>query len=199
MKRLLLALALLCAAWPLAAEPTQPGVYAKLYTNKGVITARIEYQKVPVIAENFVRLAEGSVEWRIPNTENWVTKPLYRDIPFHRVVEKFVVQTGDPTGTGYGGPGFYLRDQFHPKLLHDKAGILSMANHGPGTNGSQFFITLNEAPWLDGKHSVFGEVVEGLDVVFQIKQGDRLEKVEILRIGPEAKEFAQGVKQREGK
>lgn len=197
MKRLILFLALFGSVFSLNAEPQEPGIYAKLFTNKGVILAKIEYQKVPVIAENFVRLAEGGTQWRIPNTEKWVTRPLYQDIRFHRVVDDFVIQTGDPTGTGYGGPGFYVRDQFHPKLLHKGAGVLSMANHGPGTNGSQFFITLNEAPWLDGKHAVFGAVIEGLEVVKKIKQGDRLQKVEILRIGPEAQKFAQGITQRE--
>ncbi|MDT8447971.1 MAG: peptidylprolyl isomerase [bacterium] len=194
MKRWFLMIGLICLALPALAAELPAGLYAKIHTNKGVVTAKLYFQEVPSIVENFVRLAEGTIKWRVPNTEDWVTRPLYQDIPFHRVVDDFVVQTGDPTGTGYGGPGFYIPDEFNPKLVHNGAGVLSMANHGPGTNGSQFFITLNQAPWLDGKHAVFGQVVDGLPVVFKIKQGDRLVKIEILRQGPSATQFAAGMK-----
>jgi len=128
---------------------------------------------------NFTGLAEGSKEWTDPRSGRKVTQPYFDGTVFHRVIDGFMIQGGDPLGQGTGGPGFTFADEFHPKLRHSKAGMLSMANRGPNTNGGQFFITLAATPWLDDKHSVFGEVVEGMDVVKKIgstatsKPGDR--------------------------
>jgi len=166
------------------------GLFAEIKTSRGVIEAELFYKEVPSIVENFVRLSEGTLKWRIPNTKTWVTKPLYHHIPFHRVIKDFMIQTGDPTGTGYGGPGFYIPDEFSPNLLHNQPGRLSMANHGPGTNGSQFFITHVPTPWLDGKHSVYGQVIKGQDIVNAIQKGDYLESITIRRVGKRAEKFA---------
>jgi peptidyl-prolyl cis-trans isomerase A (cyclophilin A) len=125
-------------------------------------------QEVPNTVANFVGLAEGTKEWTDPNTHEKVTKPFYDGIVFHRVIEGFMIQGGDPLGQGIGGPGYKFADEFHPSLRHSKAGILSMANAGPNTNGSQFFITLAPTPHLDNRHSVFGEVTGGMDVVRRI-------------------------------
>lgn len=128
---------------------------------------------------NFVGLAEGSQEWTDPRSGKKVKQPYFNGTIFHRVIAGFMIQGGDPLGQGTGGPGYTFADEFHPKLRHDKAGILSMANRGPNTNGGQFFITLAATPWLDNKHSVFGEIVDGMDVVRKIgstptsKPGDR--------------------------
>ena len=128
---------------------------------------------------NFTGLAEGSKEWTDPRSGRKVTQPYFDGTVFHRVIDGFMIQGGDPLGQGTGGPGFTFADEFHPKLRHSKAGMLSMANRGPNTNGGQFFITLAATPWLDDKHSVFGEVVDGMDVVKKIgstatsKPGDR--------------------------
>ena len=154
-------------------------IYATFKTSVGDIVVRLLAEKAPKTVENFVGLAEGTKEWTDPRTRRTEKKPLYDGTLFHRVIDGFMVQGGDPLGSGTGGPGYRFSDEFHPTLRHAKAGILSMANSGPNTNGSQFFITLVPTPWLDNKHSVFGEVVEGMDVVKKIgstptsKPGDK--------------------------
>jgi len=162
------------------------GLYAKIKTNKGDILARLEYDKTPGTVANFVALAEGN---HPDVSAEHKDKKYYDGLTFHRVIDNFMIQGGDPTGTGAGGPGYKFDDEIHPDLKHDSPGILSMANAGPGTNGSQFFITHEATPWLDGKHTVFGKVVEGQDVVNKIAQGDNIENVEIIRVGEEAKKF----------
>jgi peptidyl-prolyl cis-trans isomerase A (cyclophilin A) len=144
------------------------GVYAQFVTSEGTFTVRLFDQEAPKTVENFVGLAEGTKQWTDPRTNQKVTRPYYDGVIFHRVIDKFMIQSGDPLGQGIGGPGYNFNDEFHPKLRHDKAGILSMANRGPNTNGGQFFITLGPTPHLDDRHSVFGEVTEGMDVVRKI-------------------------------
>ena len=161
------------------------GLYAKFHTSKGEILVALEFEKTPGTVGNFVGLAEGNLE----NEAKPQGNPYYDGLVFHRVIPDFMVQGGDPKGTGVGGPGYQFEDEIHPDLKHDRPGILSMANAGPGTNGSQFFITHVATPWLDGKHTVFGHVVEGQDVVDAIKQGDKIEKLEIVREGDAAKNF----------
>ncbi len=149
-------------------EPTLPGVYAQFVTSEGPFTVRLFDQEAPNTIENFVGLAEGTKEWTDPRTNKKVSTPYYDGVIFHRVIKGFMVQSGDPLGQGIGGPGYKFKDEFHPTLRHSKAGILSMANSGPNTNGGQFFITLGATPHLDDRHSVFGEVVEGMEVVSKI-------------------------------
>ena len=158
------------------------GIYAKISTPKGAITLKLEHEKTPMTVANFVGLAEGTLE----NTAKENDTPYYDGLTFHRVIADFMVQGGDPTGTGAGGPGYQFEDEIHPDLKHDRPGTLSMANAGPGTNGSQFFITHGATTWLDGKHTVFGYVVEGQEVVDAVSQGDAMETVEIVRVGQEA-------------
>ncbi|WP_439027462.1 peptidylprolyl isomerase [Haloarchaeobius sp. DT45] len=142
---------------------------ATIHTNRGDIEVELYDERVPNTVENFVGLATGEKAWSDPETGETIEgEPLYEDVIFHRVIEGFMIQGGDPTGTGRGGPGYQFDDEFHEDLSHDGPGILSMANAGPNTNGSQFFITLDATPHLDGKHSVFGKVVDGMDVVEEI-------------------------------
>ena len=145
-----------------------PGVYAQFITSEGNFTVHLFDQEAPKTVQNFIGLAEGTKEWTDPRTNKKVKQPYYNGIIFHRVIKGFMIQGGDPLGQGIGGPGYTFADEFHPKLRHSKMGILSMANRGPNTNGGQFFITLAPTPHLDDRHSVFGEVVEGLDVVQKI-------------------------------
>jgi len=161
------------------------GLYGKLETSKGDILIQLEFQKTPGTVANFVALAEGKQE----NSAKDLGTPYYDGLKFHRVIADFMIQGGDPQGTGAGGPGYNFDDEFHPELKHNKPGTLSMANAGPGTNGSQFFITHGETAWLDNKHTVFGYVVEGQDVVNKIKQGDLINHVEIIREGEDAEAF----------
>lgn len=161
------------------------GLYAKFHTSQGEILVALEFEKTPGTVGNFVGLAEGDLE----NEAKPQGTPYYDGLIFHRVIPNFMIQGGDPKGTGVGGPGYQFEDEIHPDLTHSGPGILSMANAGPGTNGSQFFITHVETPWLDGKHTVFGHVVEGQSVVDAIKQGDKIEKLEIIREGDAAKNF----------
>jgi len=154
-------------------RPVQPiskaNPTATLHTNHGDITVELFEERAPNTVGNFIGLATGSKEWTDPETGDTVeNQPLYDDVLFHRVIDDFMIQGGDPTGTGRGGPGYQFDDEFHDELTHDSAGILSMANSGPNTNGSQFFITLDATPHLDGKHSVFGQVTDGMDVVEEI-------------------------------
>ena len=165
-------------------EQLQEGLYAKIHTDKGSITLSLHYTQAPMTVSNFVGLAEGTLNLKEPG------KPYYNGLVFHRVINDFMIQTGCPQGTGTGGPGYTFPDEFCDDLKHTGPGILSMANAGPGTNGSQFFITHVPTPWLDGKHSVFGAVVDGMDVVNAIEQGDAMKSVEIIRIGEEAKSLA---------
>jgi peptidyl-prolyl cis-trans isomerase A (cyclophilin A) len=137
-------------------------------TTLGRFTVELFDAQAPKTVANFVGLAEGSKEWTHPKTGQRAKTPFYNGIVFHRIIDGFMIQGGDPLGQGYGGPGYQFEDEFHPDLRHDRAGILSMANAGPNTNGSQFFITLGPTPHLDRRHTVFGAVTEGLDVVEQI-------------------------------
>ncbi len=163
----------------------QDGLYAKFKTTKGDILINLEYQKTPGTVGNFIGLAEGNIENQaIPQG-----KPYYNGLKFHRVIPDFMIQGGDPQGSGAGGPGYQFDDEIHPDLKHDGPGVLSMANAGPGTNGSQFFITHVETSWLDGKHTVFGKVLEGQDVVNSVAQGDLIDEIEIIRVGAEAESF----------
>ena len=161
------------------------GIYAKFNTAKGSILVKLTHDLTPGTVGNFVALAEGNMENKIKPQG---TK-FYDGLNFHRVIPDFMIQGGCPQGTGTGDPGYKFDDEFHQDLRHDTPGVLSMANSGPGSNGSQFFITHIATPWLDNKHTVFGNVVEGQDVVDAIAQGDKLETLEIIRVGDEAKNW----------
>ena len=167
-----LVLGLLCGSGARAQEKKGP-VYATLKTGMGDIVIQLFEEKAPKTVANFVDLATGAKEWTDPKTRSLVKRSLYNGTIFHRVIPGFMIQGGDPLGNGTGGPGYRFEDEFHPDLKHSKAGILSMANSGPNTNGSQFFITHRATPWLDGKHSVFGEVVKGQNVVDAIASVSR--------------------------
>lgn len=159
------------------------GLYAVIDTDKGNIVLNLEYKKVPMTVSNFVGLVEGVLNLKNPG-ENF-----YKGLSFHRVIDNFMIQGGCPSGNGTGGPGYSFPDEFDLTLRHDGPGVLSMANAGPGTNGSQFFITHVKTPWLNDKHAVFGRVVEGQDVVNAIRQGDKINNVTIERIGKDAEAF----------
>lgn len=161
------------------------GIYAKMITDKGEILILLNHMETPGTVGNFVALAEGNLE----NNAKPQGKPYYNGLTFHRVIPDFMIQGGDPDGTGAGGPGYQFDDEFHSDLKHSGPGILSMANAGPGTNGSQFFITHVETLWLDNKHTVFGSVVEGMDIVNSIGQGDSMKEVQIVRVGEEAEQW----------
>ena len=161
------------------------GIYAKFNTAKGSILVKLTHDLTPGTVGNFVGLAEGQLE----NSARPMGKPYYDGLKFHRVIPDFMIQGGCPQGQGTGGPGYNFDDEFHPNLKHDKPGVLSMANAGPGTNGSQFFITHVPTNWLDGKHTVFGHVIEGQDVVDAVEGDDALESIEIIRVGDEAKNW----------
>ncbi|MCO5259819.1 MAG: peptidylprolyl isomerase [Crocinitomicaceae bacterium] len=167
-------------------EKLEDGMYAEFNTSKGKIVVKLEDEKTPMTVANFVGLVEGN--FTVQDTIKF-TKPFYDGLKFHRVIADFMIQGGDPQGNGMGGPGYKFYDETRSDLRHDKAGILSMANSGPATNGSQFFITHKETPWLDGKHTVFGHVIEGQDVVNKIQQDDLMNTVKIIRVGKEAKKF----------
>lgn len=161
------------------------GIYAKITTAKGDILIQLTYQLTPATVGNFVALAEGTMK----NTQKPLGTPYYDGLTFHRVIPNFMIQGGCPLGTGTGDPGYRFDDEFHPSLKHDKAGVISMANAGAETNGSQFFITHLPTPWLDNKHTVFGQVIEGQNVVDAIAQGDKIEKITIIRVGEEAEKW----------
>mgnify|MGYP001820333465 CR=1 FL=1 len=161
------------------------GLYTKIKSSKGDILLKLEFEKTPGTVGNFVALAEGNME----NSAKPQGQKYYDGLKFHRVIPDFMVQGGCPQGTGTGNPGYSFEDEFHADLKQDKPGILSMANAGPGTNGSQFFITHVATPWLDNKHTVFGEVLEGQNIIDSIAQDDVMEAVEIIRVGEAAKAF----------
>lgn len=161
------------------------GLYARFNTSKGEILAELYYDQTPLTVANFVGLAEGEIE----NDHFEKGEGYYDGLKFHRVIDQFMIQGGDPRGNGTGGPGYQFPDEIRTELKHDEPGVLSMANAGPGTNGSQFFITHVPTPWLDGKHTVFGKVVEGQDVVDQIAQNDLIESLVIERVGSKAESF----------
>ena len=161
------------------------GIYAKFNTSKGLILLKLNYKETPGTVGNFVSLAEGAQKNSYKNSG----EPYYDGLKFHRVIPDFMIQGGCPQGTGSGGPGYQFDDEFHPDLKHNREGILSMANAGPGTNGSQFFITHGPTGWLDGKHTVFGYVVEGQDIVNLVEQGDLIKSLTIEYHGEAAEKW----------
>ena len=161
------------------------GLFAQIKTSKGVIEIQLEFEKTPGTVGNFVGLSIG----KIKNSNKELGKPYYEGLKFHRVINDFMIQGGCPIGTGTGDPGYKFDDEFNDDLKHDKPGILSMANSGPATNGSQFFITHIETPWLDNKHTVFGHVIDGLDVVNSIVQDDEIINIKINAVGEKAQSF----------
>ncbi|MGB0980864.1 MAG: peptidylprolyl isomerase [Winogradskyella sp.] len=163
----------------------QDGLYAKFNTTKGNILVNLEFEKTPGTVGNFVALAEGNLE----NSAKPQGTPYYNGLKFHRVIPDFMIQGGCPQGTGTGNPGYKFDDEFHPDLKHNGPGVLAMANSGPGTNGSQFYITHIATDWLDNKHTVFGKVVEGQAIVDAIAQGDTIESIEIVKVGDDAEKF----------
>ncbi|MCW2121145.1 peptidylprolyl isomerase [Flavobacterium sp. 7A] len=163
------------------------GIFATIVTPKGNIVLSLEYKKTPVTVANFISLAKGTNPF--VKDERLKGKPFFNGLKFHRVINDFMIQTGDPQGTGAGDPGYSFKDEFVPDLVFDKGGILAMANSGPKTNGSQFFITHKDTPWLNQKHTIFGHVTQGMDIVNKITQNDIITKITITKIGTEAKKF----------
>jgi peptidyl-prolyl cis-trans isomerase A (cyclophilin A) len=190
MNKIILAIALLLAGLAgVSAKEKKPklekGLYAEIQTTKGNILIKLEYEKVPLTVANFVGLAEG----KIKNSAKGAGVPYYDGIKFHRVIANFMIQGGDPLGTGQGGPGYSFKDEFVPEFQFTGPGILAMANAGPATNGSQFFITHKETPWLNNRHTIFGHLVSGQEVVNAIEQGDTITHIKIIRKGRAAKKF----------
>lgn len=171
----------------MANTPDKDGLYVEFDTSKGKILCTLEFEKTPLTVANFVGLAEGTKE--LGPGQGTSGHRFYDGLTFHRVIPDFMIQGGCPLGTGTGGPGYTFADEIDPSLKHDRPGILSMANAGPGTNGSQFFITHVPTPWLDGKHTVFGHVLEGQDVVNAIEGDDKINSVSIIRVGEAAENF----------
>lgn len=163
----------------------EKGLYAEITTNRGSILVRLEFTKTPLTVANFVGLAEG----KIKNTAKSEGVPYFDGLTFHRVIANFMIQGGDPLGNGTGGPGYSFKDEFVPEFTFNGPGILAMANAGPATNGSQFFITHVQTPWLNNRHTIFGFVVTGQDVVNAIQQGDTIVSIKIIRKGKDAKKF----------
>ena len=162
------------------------GIFADIQTDKGDILLQLEAEKTPMTVANFISLAEGTNNYV---EDKYKGKPFYDGLKFHRVIKDFMIQGGDPLGTGAGGPGYKFNDEIDTSLKFDKEGILAMANSGPATNGSQFFITHKATPWLNGKHTIFGHVIKGQDVVNTIAKNDKINKIEIIRNGKDAKNF----------
>ena len=171
----------------MAKPKLKDGLYARFDTSKGDILCSLEFEKTPLTVANFVGLAEGTKD--LGGGAKAKGDKFYDGLKFHRVIPDFMVQGGCPLGTGTGGPGYTFPDEIDPELKHSRPGILSMANSGPGTNGSQFFITHVPTPWLDGKHTVFGHVVSGQDVVNKIEGNDLINSIEIIRVGRAAENF----------
>lgn len=182
---MLLGLTILAAQAKEKKPKLEKGLYAEIQTNKGNILLQLEFEKTPLTVANFVGLAEG----KIKNTAKPLGTPYYDGITFHRVIADFMIQGGDPLGNGQGGPGYSFKDEFLPEFTFTGPGILAMANAGPATNGSQFFITHKETPWLNNRHTIFGHVITGQEVVNAIQQGDKMDKVKIIRKGKAAKKF----------
>jgi peptidyl-prolyl cis-trans isomerase A (cyclophilin A) len=189
---LIIAILAIASCTPSKYKDLDKGLYAELTTTKGIILLKLEYENTPITVANFISLAEGNNNHVV---DSLIGKPFYNGLKFHRVIKDFMIQGGDYLGTGTGNPGYKFKDEF-PKdktgkliLKHDGAGTLSMANSGPATNGSQFFITHKATPWLDGKHTVFGKVIQGKSIVDSIAQNDIINTVEIIRIGKKAKKF----------
>lgn len=176
----------LFAGTPTLPKDSEPGIYAVIQTSKGDIILKLEQDKTPMTVANFVGLAEGN--FTVFDTIT-ISKPFYDGLKFHRVIKDFMIQGGDPNGNGSGNPGYKFYDETRDDLKHDGPGILSMANSGPATNGSQFFITHKETPWLNGKHTVFGHVIQGQDVVNKIEQNDVINKIVIIRNGKAFKKW----------
>ncbi len=170
------------------AQQAGEGLFAELITSRGRIVIRLFYKRAPLTVMNFIGLAEGTREWKDPETGKTVKRPLYKHLTFHRTRD-FMIQTGDPKGDGTGGAGYVFDDEFDPSLTFGEPGRVAMANRGPNTNSSQFFITRKPAPWLKGHYTLFGEVVSGMEIVRAIKAGDRLDVIRILRKGAEAERF----------
>ncbi|MES2558606.1 MAG: peptidylprolyl isomerase [Bacteroidota bacterium] len=190
MKKILVAFTLLLAAFSStcvqAKKPKlEKGLYAEIQTSRGKILIKLEFEKAPLTVANFVGLAEG----KIKNSAKAEGVPYYDGLKFHRVIANFMIQGGDPQGNGTGGPGYSFKDEFVPEFRFSGPGILAMANSGPATNGSQFFITHKETPWLNDRHTIFGHLISGQDVVNAVQQNETIEKIKIIRKGRPAKKF----------